>query len=144
MRKKIIFIAIVAAILGAVMLWSPKNSSSLSVVKCQLSNVDCPWYAVYLGNNQVYFGHIASVTDSTITLADAYFLEVYQEPAPKASSENFALEQPPQQAFRLIRRGDEKILSSDHTLFINRTAVLYWEKLTSESEVAKLIKANQK
>ncbi len=98
------------------------------------------WYAVHLANNQVYFGHIASVTDSTITLVDTYFLESYQEPAPKATSKNFALEQTPQQSMRLVRRGDEKILSSDHTLFVNRSAVLYWEKLTSESEIANLLK----
>lgn len=98
------------------------------------------WYAVHLANNQVYFGHITSVTDSTITLADTYFLESYQEPAPKAVSKNFALEQTPKQSVRLVRRGDEKILSSDHTLFVNRSAVLYWEKLTPESEIANLLK----
>jgi len=98
------------------------------------------WYAVHLANNQVYFGHIASVTDNTITLADTYFLETYQEPIFKAESKSFALEQKPQQSMRLVRRGDEKILSTDHVLFMNRSAVLYWEKLTPESEIANLLK----
>lgn len=134
MRKKIIFIAVIASIFGIGMLWNSKGSIT------SFSKKNTSWYAVHLGNNQVYFGHIASVTDSTITLADTYFLESYQEPAPKAVSKNFALQQTPPPSVRLVRRGDEKILSSDHTLFINRASVLYWEKLTSESEIANLLK----
>ena len=134
MRKKIIFIAVVAAVLGAGMLWNSKAGVP------SLGKKDISWYAVHLANNQVYFGHIASVTDSTITLTDTYFLESYQEPAPKAVSKNFALQQTPPPSMRLVRRGDEKILSTDHTLFVNRAVVLYWEKLTSESEIANLLK----
>ncbi len=133
MRKKIIFISVVAGILVLGALWNSKDKI------VSLGKKDIAWYAVHLGNNQIYFGHIASVTDSTVTLADTYFLESYQEPAPKALSKNFALEQTPQQSVRLVRRGDEKVLSSDHTLFINRAAVLYWEKLMPESEVVKLL-----
>lgn len=143
MHKKIIFVVIVVLVLGAGMLWSSKNSAFLSNSKCQMLNTACSWYAVHLSNNQIYFGHIVSATDSTIILSDTYFFESYQEPVSKALSKNFALEQAPQQSFRLVKRGDEKILSSDHTLFINRAEVLYWEKLTPESETVKLLEEKE-
>ncbi len=119
----------------------PHSTWWKSKVNSQWSSVGNAWYAVYLSNNQVYFGHIVSVTDSTITLSDTHFIEVSQEPVLKATSKNFAIEQAPKQTFRLIKRGDEKTLTSDHTLYIDRSAVLYWEKLTADSEVVKLIKA---
>lgn len=97
------------------------------------------WYAVHLNNGQIYFGHITTLSDSTITLADAHFLETYEVPAPQAVSESFALAPLPQQSVRLVRRGDEKALSSDHTLFLSRASVLYWEKLAPESEVVSLL-----
>lgn len=135
-NRKTIF----AFILAVVVLGGVAFTQKSRVAARLQGSVSSSWYAVHLGNNQVYFGHIVSVTDSTITLADTYFLESYQEPAPKAVSKNFALQQTPSPSMRLVRRGDEKILSSDHTLFVNRASVLYWEKLTSESEIANLLK----
>lgn len=136
MHKKIIFISVVAGILVLGALLNSKDSL------VSFGKKDTTWYAVHLSNNQIYFGHIASVTDSTIVLADTYFVESYQEAPPAAAlSKNFALEQAPQQSFRLVRRGDEKVLSSDHTFFINRATVLYWEKLMPESEVVVLLKS---
>ena len=134
MRKKIIFIAVVAAILGAGVLWNSRDGA------VSFGKKDTSWYAVHLANNQVYFGHITSVSDSTVTLADAHFLETYQEATPTATSKSFAIAGEPRQSMRLVRRGDEKILSTDHMLYVNRSVVLYWEKLTLESEIANLLK----
>lgn len=134
MRKNLIFIIIVAIVIGVGALWNSKGDFS------SWGKKDTSWYVVYLNNNQIYFGHIASIKDDTLVLENVYFAEAYKEPAQASASKNFALEQTPKQSMRMVRRGDEKILSSDHTLFINRAIILYWEKLTPESEVVKMLK----
>lgn len=101
------------------------------------------WYAVHLNNNEVYFGHIASLKQDTITLRDVYFLEAYQEPVERSTSNSFALEQAPRQGFRMVERGSEGALLSDHTLYINREMVLYFEKLDPAAQVVKLIEATK-
>lgn len=145
MTKKKIFIivilVIVAMLVAHAFLRGNRNGVSfLSKVNCQLSQVSCPWYAVHLNNGQVYFGHIFYVSNSTISLSDTYSLEAYTQGENSIStSSNFMVQKIPTQVYNLTRRGDEKTLSSDHVLYINRQAVLFWEKLTSNSDVVKMI-----
>lgn len=133
MRKNLIFIGVVAVVLCVGTLWNSKNTLS------SWGKRDTSWYAVYLTNNQVYFGHIASIKDDTIVLENVHFAEAYQEQVPVATSTKFALTQAPKQTFRISQRGNDKMLSSDHKLFVNRTSVLYWEKFSPEAEVVKLL-----
>lgn len=134
MRKKIL-IGILAVVIIGGFLWCAKNPASLPWHK------NASWYAVYLNNNQVYFGHITKMERGTIVLEDVRFAEASEEPAvQRSTSKSFALEQVQEPKITLVRRGDEKLLASDHTLFVNRTSVLYWEKLSPEAEVVKIIK----
>lgn len=133
MRRNIIFIGVVVAVLAAGMLWDSKNPMS------SWGKKDTSWYAVYLTNNQVYFGHISSIRRDEIVLENVHFAEAYQEQVPVATSAKFALTTAPKQTFRISQRGNEKMLSSDHKLFINRTSVLYWEKFSPDAEVVKLL-----
>lgn len=130
---------IVAVLVSTYFISTYRDNSISSTVTCQLSDVNCPWYAVYLTNNQVYFGHIASIRKDEIVLENVHFAEAYQEQAPVAKSEKFVLTQVPKQTFRISQRGNEKMLSSDHKLFINRISVLYWEKFSPDAEVVKLL-----
>lgn len=143
MRKKLIFVVVVVLIVAAGSLWNAKKPYFLSNVTCQSSNVNCPWYAVYLTNNQVYFGHIASLKDDTLALENVHFAEAYQEPAQVVKGKTFAIEQPAKQTFRVTQKGNDRMLSSDHKLFINRTSVLYWEKFSPDAEVVKLLEASK-
>lgn len=137
MRKYIFFvIVVVLAVLGG--MWGGSKSNLFS-----WENKNIPWYAVYLTNNQVYFGHIVSIKKDLVILKDVHFAESYQEPAQISTSGNFALEQTPKQTFRIVQRGNEKMLSSDGKLFINRTSVLYWEKFSSDAEVVKLLEESK-
>lgn len=133
MRKNLIFICIVIMVLCVGTLWSSKNTPF------SWGKKDTSWYAVYLTNNQVYFGHIASIRKDEIVLENVHFAEAYQEQAPVAKSEKFVLTQVPKQTFRISQRGNEKMLSSDHKLFINRISVLYWERFSPDAEVVKLL-----
>lgn len=102
-------------------------------------------YAVHLNNGQVYFGHLVRVSSDTITMSDTRYLETFVAGASAVSeSKNFAVEQSPRQIYSLVRRGDEKSLATDHVLHINRTAVLFWEKLSADSEIVTSINAVKK
>ncbi len=81
------------------------------------------WYAVSLTNGQVYFGQLKSVTPETITLKKTYFLQTLPDQ---------------QQVYNLVRRSTrDTLMPTDDVLFINRAVVLFWEKLTPDSEIVK-------
>lgn len=144
MRTKIIFTLVLSAVvvIGSLLFFVKGTNSLSSVVSCQLSVVNCPFYAVHLSNGQVYFGHLSRVSTNTITMSDTRYLETYQAGNNAVSqSENFAVEQAPKQIYSLVRRGDEKSLATDHTLYINRASVLFWEKLSADSDIVNSIKA---
>lgn len=129
MRKKKIYVFIVIAIIIATSIYlargffMPKTSNQ--------------WYAVHLTNGQVYFGRITSITSDTIAISDTYYLEA--TPNPMSTSNSFIIQQESKPTYKLTRRGDDTMLSSDHKLFINRSTVLFWEKLQDTSDVVRLI-----
>lgn len=129
MKKKYIYIFIVIAIIitigayFAIGFFTQKSSSQ--------------WYAVHLTNGQVYFGRITSITSDTIAISDTYYLEA--TPNPVSTSNSFIIQQESKPTYKLTRRGDDTTLSSDHKLFINRSTVLFWEKLQDTSDVVRLI-----
>lgn len=138
MRTKIILILIVVIALGASGFFLVKNKFS------SLRSSGGAFYAVHLSNGQVYFGHLVSVSPDTLVLSDTHFLELYeQKGGTVASSDNFALQEAPKQVYQMLTRGADKTLTTDHTLYINRNAVLFWEKLAPESEVVTTITAEK-
>lgn len=98
------------------------------------------WYAIYLNNGQIYFGQIKSLDAATIQLAKVYSLQSLNVPGQSASGENLQLQSQPQTIYNVVKRGSDKVLSTDGTLFVNRSFVLFWEKLESNSEVVRGIK----
>lgn len=140
MRTKIVMFIVVAALIVGGVFYSKRGDHP--VVR---SGSETSWYAVHLSNGQVYFGHIIALSPDMIALSETYFLEAYQEADSTVSqSKNFAVTQTPKQVYRLVSRGGEKTLATDHTLFINRSTVLFWEKLTAESDVVSLINKEKK
>lgn len=111
------------------------------------------WYAVHLANGQVYFGRLDSVSPETLTLSHTYFLEKYT--APPASSPGGetmkgnqfqiqSLTPRPQEIYNVVPRGQiNEMITTDNTLYIDRRAVLFWEKLDSSSAVVKLIEKEE-
>ena len=141
-KKKLIWFIIIVAIVVVSQLSIVKSElCSWSNVKCQSLGVD-DWYAVTLTNNQIYFGHILKMNDEVIKISDTHYLEIYSEPSEKSTSANFSLEtqlSTPKQVYKLNKKGGDKIATTDHALSINRSSVLFWEKLSSEAEVVKQI-----
>lgn len=143
-KRNILFFIILTLVIavGAYTAFMRGDKGVLSGVRCQMSDVSCSWYAVHLSNGQVYFGHVSQISPDTITISDTHYLEVYQEGDNTISqSKNFAVQQAPKQIYSLIRRGDEKSLATDHTLYVNRSSVLFWEKLSNDSDIVASINA---
>ncbi len=100
------------------------------------------WYAVHLEDGNVFFGHIDRFSNSTIILDQAYFLESFEpsKESQKSLGESMQVESVPQKLYNLTERGTDKFFNTDHKIYINRDNVLFWEKLTTDSEIVKTIK----
>lgn len=132
---KIIVLLFLIAIGATVYLFVLKDRIAL------LPAVAKPWQAVYLNSNQIYFGHISEIEGGTMHLTDVYTLQSFQEPSEVSASESFALRGEPKQTYKLVKKGTDKIITTDNAMTINLNSVVYWEKLTTPSEVLKLLES---
>lgn len=88
------------------------------------------YYAVFLDNNQVYFGKLRRFADSApfISLKDVYYLHNIQDDAVLNVD--------------LIKLGTE-IHSPQDEIHINRQRVLFWEKLQDDGPIVTAILHHQ-
>lgn len=140
---KIFFLFIFFAVIIGVLLSSSQGKRTIGINSAQA------WYAVHLSNNQTYFGNLQTITPDTITLINTYYLDSYTAPAQinsVATSTNFQVKQEntPQQVYSLTRRGSNDNMTTDNTLYLDRHAVLFWERLSPEAPMTLwLEKANK-
>ena len=134
---KIIILLLLIAIGAAIYLFVLKDRIVIS------TNIKKPWQAVYLNSNQIYFGHISEIKNGTMHLTDVYTLQSFQEPSEVSASESFALRGEPKQTYKLVKKGTDKIITTDNAMTINLNSVVYWEKLTATSEVMKLLESTK-
>jgi hypothetical protein len=93
------------------------------------------WRAVFLSNNQVYFGHFMPWPfASTITLHDIYYLQVNQGIQPQNGAA--------QPAMNLVKLGEE-IHAPEDAMTIPRSQILYWENLKASGAVVQAIQKYQ-
>lgn len=91
------------------------------------------WRAIFLNNNQVYFGHFWDVPfASTITLTDVYYLEVAQ-PSEQLSGQD-------QSQLKLVKLGNE-VHGPTSEMVIPIQQILFWETLRPDSAVVAAIKS---
>ena len=122
-RKLVSSSIIVVAILAFFYIWSVLTSGFA-------------WRAVFLSNNQVYFGHFWNVPFAgTITLHNVYYLQVTQ-PGQQLSG------QQDQSQLKLIKLGNE-IHGPTDEMVIPMSQVLFWETLRSDSAIVKTIQNGQ-
>ncbi len=97
------------------------------------------YQAVFLNNNQVYFGKIDNINDKGITLKNIYYLQVQQNVQPDDKSKN----QQQEQQLSLAKLGGE-LHGPEDVMYINRDQVLFWENLKDDGKVVQAIKNNSK
>ena len=89
------------------------------------------WKAVFLTNNQVYFGHFWDWPfASTITLRDVYYLQINQ------------LNATDQSQLKLVKLGSE-IHGPTNEMVIPLSQILFYETLRSDSAIVKTINGAQ-
>lgn len=89
--------------------------------------------AVFLDNNQVYFGKLDKVGGQWLKLTDVYYL---QENTPPSTPPPKGQTSP---RFTLLKLGRQELHGPTDMMVFNREHVLFWENLKSDSEVVKKI-----
>lgn len=99
------------------------------------------WQAVFLSNDQVYFGKIKQVTKDYLVLREIYYLQVVTEPLQRSQEGESATtgdSNQTEQQLKLIKLGDELHGPTDE-MVINCDQIVLTEKLKPESQVVKAI-----
>ncbi len=124
----IILIVIIWLVITGVSKWRAKETPALN---------GNSYYAVFLTNDQVYFGHLTNVDDRYLTLTSIYYLKAADSlQANSAASSTAATAD--QSKLTLIKLGNE-IHGPKDNMQINRQNVLFYEELKDDSQVVKTI-----
>lgn len=95
---------------------------------------EAQWQAVFLTNNQVYFGKLESISDSYVALSTVYYLR---------SSADLDKSQKDAPSLNLIKLGGE-LHGPEDVIYIPKSSVLFWENMKDSSRVVQTITASQK
>lgn len=97
---------------------------------------DGPWRAVFLTNNQVYFGHFLwTPFTSAVTLKDIYYLQVNQ-PLQQGDAANNS------PTMKIVKFGNEIHGPADKMVILKKH-IIFWEDLREDSAVAQKITENK-
>lgn len=91
--------------------------------------------AVFLANDQVYFGKIKALTSQYVDLEDVFYLN-------NQSSQTSGTNSTAPTNLALVKLGCE-VHGPDDQMVINRTQVEFWENLSNSGQVVKAIKTWQ-
>jgi len=98
------------------------------------------WQAVFLTNNQVYFGQASDLNKQYVNLKDVYYLQLQQPNAGQQLPRQTKDQQP---QFTLLKLGQE-IHGPMSEMWINRDQILLIEGLRDDSKVVKTIADSKK
>lgn len=140
----IVLVVVVVALLGIMVYPTIKDKNTTSKVEEGIESD--AYYAVFLSNGQVYFGHLANVTDSHPELTDIYYLQLNQQQQQQAQVQPAEGEQPDLQEqsqekdpeLSLVKLGKE-LHGPEDKMVLNGEHILFYEKLTNDSNVVKAI-----
>lgn len=80
------------------------------------------YQAVFLTNDQIYFGHLKNISSDYLILYDVYYVKIDESGAGK-----------------LVKLGQIEPHRPVNEMIINREHVLFWENLNPDSPVAQTI-----
>ncbi|RJQ29415.1 hypothetical protein C4571_01640 [Candidatus Parcubacteria bacterium] len=88
------------------------------------------WQAVFLTNNQVYFGHLRKYNREYVVLKDIFYLRV-ADPLQQGATL-------PGPTLNLVKLGGE-LHGPEDVMYIPKDKVLFWETLKKDSQVVQAI-----
>lgn len=134
-KNKLIWLVILLAIIvvaGAVFAFAAN-------IRLRLDRKAMAGYqAVFLNNNQVYFGKLEEVNRDWVKLSDVYYLQVTGGLQQAAGSDNTKPEEDKQQEMKLVKLGSE-LHGPQDVMFIGRDKVMFWENMKDDSKVMEAI-----
>lgn len=96
------------------------------------------YQAVFLTNNQVYFGKVIDMNPNTITLRDVYYLRNASN-----STKDQQQQTDQQQQVSLAKLGESEVHGPEDEMHLDRRQVLFWENIRDDSQVTKAIKQDK-
>ena len=101
------------------------------------------WQAVFLRNDQVYFGRLR-ISDEFFVLRQVYYLQTEDEKENKlnptaSGSVDVEIKK---KSTKLVKLGNE-LHGPEDRMFIEKSSVLFWENLKDSSSIVRSIKANE-
>lgn len=90
------------------------------------------YQAVFLTNNQVYFGKISDLNKEYLVLTDVFYIETPSQTQASTATTN--------QNYTLRKLGTSELHSPEDKMIINRDQVTFWENLKESSQVVTKIK----
>ena len=93
------------------------------------------YYAVFLTNNQVYFGHLENKQSQYVDLSNIYYLQFAGQNLQQKTDESDKTK------LELVKLGNE-LHGPEDNMSINRDQILFIEKLKDDSQVVKTINGN--
>lgn len=116
----IILALLISSLNGLLVLKNSKSGNNKEqLINEQLINKDA-YQAVFLSNNQIYFGHLVIDSTDYLRLQDVYYIQVNE----KNQTKN-----------RLVRLGDTEPHGPNNEMILNKETVLFWENLKSDSPI---------
>lgn len=87
------------------------------------------WQAVFLSNNQVYFGKLTQLNNGYFKLDKVFYLQ---------SDQNINDAQKESSSINLIKLGSE-VHGPEDSMYIPEKQVLFWENLKTDSKIVRII-----
>lgn len=120
--------SIVFWVIGLIVLWLAATVFGLNPRTSFPTVPSTKWQAVFLSNNQVYFGKLQTENATYLTLSDVYYLRTATD-LENASSLN------------LIKLGGE-LHGPEDTIYVPKSSVLFWENMKADSRVVQTIQGS--
>ena len=115
-------------VVGLVALWIGVAVLGFGGQSAAFPNVSsAKWQAVFLSNNQVYFGKLQSISSTYVTLTDVYYLRTATDLDSQTASN-----------LNLIKLGGE-VHGPEDAIYIPKSSVLFWENMKPDSRVVQTI-----
>ena len=135
-------LVIVAVLLIGVSAWVLKTHKIPYLPQLRLD--ENKYYAVFLSNGQVYFGHLKYLHTRYPVLTDIYYLQTAQSPQPQPAKEGEEIkEEEKKPELTLVKLGEE-LHGPQDSMTLNRDHILFVEELKDDGKVVQAIKEYKK
>lgn len=136
MASKSLFLTLVGAL--AILVLSVALYSSMTDNKTTNSEAGLiktnQYQAVFLNNNQVYFGKIKQLNDKYVVIEDVFYLQVNQSVQPNQQ------QQTDDDNLVLQKLGATELHKPDDRMVLNREQITFWENIKDDGQVVTAIK----